>query len=359
MKKTAIPSLILITVFSLAVFAGCAPKGDFSYSDGISDTGYWKGVKALKKVELCEYTGISVPSDVHAIADESVQAEIDSIVSGYTTEEQITDRAVADGDTVNIDYVGSVDGVEFEGGSTGGQGTEVTIGVTQYIDDFLEQLIGHSPGESFDIEVTFPEDYGVEDLNGKDAVFAITVNHIVNTVVPELTDDFVADNLSGEYGWGTVDEMKEEIRSGQQQIAVSQYVQEYVIDNTAVNTIPKALLTHQKDLIVDYYQGLADSYGMELNEFLSANMEIADTEELLTEFQDDIAQAATVSLVMQAVAEDLAISITDEDVAAFFVENMGTEDYTEYETEYGLPYLKMVVLQKHVVDYLTENAVLA
>jgi len=358
MKKT-ISILVFITVFSLAVFTGCAPKGEFTYSDNIADTGYWKGVKALKTVELCDYTGISVPADVHTVSDEAVQSQIDSIVSGYATEEQITDRAIEDGDTVNIDYVGSVDGVEFEGGSTQGQGTEVTIGVTQYIDDFLQQLIGHTPGESFDIEVTFPEDYGVDNLNGKDAVFAITVNYIANSVTPELTDEFVAGNLSGQYGWNTVSEMTEGIRGDMRTQAVSGYVQDYVVENSTVGTIPNKILVYQNDRVIEQYQALADNYGVELNEFLSTNMGVANTEELLAQFQEDIKQVASFSLVMQAIAEDTGIKVTDENVAAYFSEKMGIDDYSEYETEYGMPYLKMMVLQQHVMDYLTENAVLA
>lgn len=85
---------------------------------------------------------------------------------------------IADGDTVNIDYVGSIDGVEFDGGSTQGQGTDLVIGSGSYIDDFEEQLIGAHPGDTVDVNVTFPEDYGKEDLNGKDALFVVTVNGI-------------------------------------------------------------------------------------------------------------------------------------------------------------------------------------
>ena len=92
----------------------------------------------------------------------------------------VADRSltVKDGDTVNIDYIGSIDGVEFEGGNTGGAGTDLTIGSGMYIDDFEEQLIGSHPGDEVKVVVTFPEDYGLEDLNGKEAVFKVIVNGI-------------------------------------------------------------------------------------------------------------------------------------------------------------------------------------
>lgn len=89
-----------------------------------------------------------------------------------------TSLTVEDGDTVNIDYVGTVDGVEFSGGNTQGMGTDLTIGSGSYIDDFEEQLIGHKVGETVTVEVTFPENYGNEDLNGKDAVFEVVINGI-------------------------------------------------------------------------------------------------------------------------------------------------------------------------------------
>lgn len=93
----------------------------------------------------------------------------------YQTDTSLT---VEDGDTVNIDYVGTVDGVEFEGGSTDGNGTDLVIGSGDYIDDFENQLIGSHPGDTVEVQVTFPDDYGNEELNGKDAVFTVTVNGI-------------------------------------------------------------------------------------------------------------------------------------------------------------------------------------
>lgn len=95
--------------------------------------------------------------------------------ASYSTDTSLT---IEDGDTVNIDYVGSIDGVEFDGGNTQGQGTDLTIGSGSYIDDFEEQLIGAHPGDNVEVTVTFPEDYGNEELNGKEAVFDVTVNGI-------------------------------------------------------------------------------------------------------------------------------------------------------------------------------------
>ena len=100
--------------------------------------------------------------------------------SGAESSTLLKDKSltVENGDTVNIDYVGSIDGVEFAGGNTQGAGTELTIGSGMYIDDFEEQLIGAHPGDKVDVVVTFPENYGNEELNGKEALFKVTINGI-------------------------------------------------------------------------------------------------------------------------------------------------------------------------------------
>ena len=108
---------------------------------------------------------------------QSASAE-DSDTGTQTTLSTDSSLTIADGDTVNIDYVGSIDGVELDGGSTQGQGTDLTIGSGSYIDDFEEQLIGAHPGDTVNVYATFPVDYGKEDLNGKEALFVVTVNGI-------------------------------------------------------------------------------------------------------------------------------------------------------------------------------------
>jgi trigger factor len=110
--------------------------------------------------------------------------ETDSSSAGSTDTNNTTTLStdsslvVQDGDTVNIDYVGSIDGVEFAGGNTQGGGADLTIGSGMYIDDFEEQLIGAHPGDEVDVYATFPSNYGNEELNGKEALFKVKVNGI-------------------------------------------------------------------------------------------------------------------------------------------------------------------------------------
>ena len=135
------------------------------------------GVKNSTDDSQTDNTNTEASADTGSSSDTSGSADSASQDTGtsYSTDTSLT---VENGDTVNIDYVGSIDGVEFNGGNTQGMGTDLMIGSGSYIDDFEEQLIGAHPGDQVDVYVTFPEDYGVEDLNGKEALFQVTVNGI-------------------------------------------------------------------------------------------------------------------------------------------------------------------------------------
>ena len=366
--------VLVLLIMTMCLLASCSDKSSndseeneesdavpsstpFDYSEGFDENGMWKDVTALDFVELPDYKNIEIPADVHTVPDENVDAQVDSILAYFSSTKQITDRAVADGDTLNIDYVGSIDGVEFEGGSTQGAGSEVTIGVTNFIDDFLEQLIGHDPGETFDIEVTFPEEYGKEELNGKDAVFNITINYIIEEVASELTDDFVATNLSTEYGWTSIVEMKDGIRSQLEKTAIITYIQEKIVDESTIKSIPDSIVEYFDRSMINYYTESAASYGVELDEFLTNYVGVSSVDELKEMEHDATIETSRYTLIIQAIAEDAEISVTEEDIADYFKENMGSEDYSGYKEQFGLPYLKFVVLDMKVLDYLVENAV--
>lgn len=323
----------------------------FSYSEGIDENGFFEGITALDYVEIFDYKALTIPSDLHQISEDKLQAEIDNILTYYSTKEQVTNRAVVDGDTVNIDYVGSTGGVEFDGGSTSGAGTDVTIGVTSYIDDFLEQLIGHMPGETFNVEVTFPDVYQNESLQGKDAVFVTTINYIVETVQPELTDDFVETNLTASYGWKTAAEMKEDISAELKETAIQPFISEYMTNEVTISSVPDKLTEYQEKAMLQYYRDGAEYYSMEFEEFISV-MGVSSVDELIESNRDSYLQSAKYTLVAQAVAEDADISVSEDDMVGYF------NDYSQYEEKYGLPYLKQIVLFQKVISYIIDNATL-
>lgn len=326
----------------------------FDFSLYLDDNGHWKNIKASDYVETLNCKDIVIPKSVSNISDETVQSQIDMLVSSYSTVNQITDRAVVDGDTVNIDYVGTVDGTEFDGGSASGQ--DVTIGVTNFIDDFLEQIIGHKGGDVFDINVTFPEDYHAAELAGKDAVFNTTVNYISETVAPELTDEFVAENFTASYGWKDVADMKAKIAAQLKTNAVEGFIREYLITEVTVEKVPEEILEYQNQTVLDYYKSMAANSGMTLDEYLSSTLGMKNTDELLEQHKDDNAKGAQLSLMLESVAEDADLNASDEDVAAYFEEHYGSPDYSSYEEAYGMEYLKFNVLRDKVFKYITENA---
>lgn len=331
---------------------------DMPYSNGLDERGFWTGIRALDYVETLNYIGISIPNNIHQISDETLQTEIQGIMANFTTPTKITDRAIVDGDTVNVDYDGSIDGVAFEGGSTNGMGADVTIGVTDYIDDFLEQLIGHSSGETINIEVTFPDDYGQDNLNGKDAVFVTTINYIVGEVVQaELTDDFVAENLTSSYGWTTVQEMKDDMISELKRQSVEQFVVEYLTSQVAIKSVPDQLMKYQENVMLYYYQDYADYYGVDLSELLS-NEGLSSVDELIENYYDMNKNNATYYLVTQAVAEDAGISVSTAEVGEYFAESNGSSDYSAQEEQFGLPYIMHHVLCRKVLNYIIDNAVM-
>ena len=328
------------------------------YSDGLDDNGFWENIVALDYVEMFDYRGIEVPNDMHQISDETLQSQINDFMANYSSTTQIMDRAVVDGDTVNIDYVGSIDGVPFDGGNTNGMGAEVIIGETEYIDDFLAQLIGHTPGDTVNVEVTFPDDYGETSLQGKDALFVTNINYIVGeSISAELTDAFVAENLTAQYGWATVAEMKETMRSNLRKQSLEQFFSDYFSNNVVVKSVPEQLMNYQVGIMMSYYQEYANYYGMEVDELL-ATEGINSVDELIERYAEFNTQNAKYYLIIQAIAEDAEISVSSSDIASYFIEAYGSADYSAQEAQFGIPYIKHSVLCMKVIDFLVENAAL-
>ena len=370
-KYRKILFLLFALVISIILLAGCNSKEEESeedylhlYSKGIDENGFWKGIKALDYIKDFEYEGIAIPSEVYEVTEERLQYQIDTLMSGYIARNKITDRAIADGDTVNIDYEGKVDGVVFEGGSTMEVGVDVIIGETNderdaqdtlsFLDGFLEELIGHMPGETINIEVTFPDDYYEEQLRGKTAVFTTTINYIVER--EELTDAFVAEHLSESDGWTTIEEMREGMRAQVQKNLVQQYINQYLETKVSTKSVPDSLVKYQEKILLNDYQELADYNGIELEEYLKTVEGFSGIEECMEEAQDSLIENATYTLVVQAVAEDVGISVTDEDIENYFSEHLWSSDVSTQTDYYGLPYVKQGVLGQKVVDYIAENA---
>ncbi|MCL2153295.1 MAG: FKBP-type peptidyl-prolyl cis-trans isomerase [Oscillospiraceae bacterium] len=330
----------------------------YTFRDAIDDNGFFKGVKALDHVEMFDYKSMTFPSEAYQVTEEDLKSQVDYIVSQFAEPNQIMDREVADGDTVNIDYVGSVDGVEFEGGSTDGMGTDVTIGVTEYIDDFLEQLIGHMPGETFDVNVTFPDSYPMNpDLENAEAVFVTTINYI-SDISETLTDEFVNLNLSEYYGWTTVAEMEEGLRADMRKYSMQQYLKDYFTYQVNILSMPDQIINYQENSMLNYYYEYADYYGVEFEELLSGEG-FTTVDELIDAYYETNLTNAQSMLVLLAIAEDAGMTVSDTDVEDYFQTNNMAEDIDSIVEQYGMPFIKYNVLCQKVIDFIIDNAILA
>lgn len=339
-------------VFALTACGETKEENLPEYSQGLTKDGLYD-LKASDYVKLPDYKGIELPEDVKTVDQNNVLEQLNSLTAYYATTKQVKDRAVEKGDTVNVAYTGRVDGEEFSGGTT--TGTNVVAGGTNYIDDFLDQIIGHMPGETFDVNVTFPVPYPNDpDLAGKDAVFETTINYIEETEEPELTDEFIRTNYSG-YGVKTVEEMRQYIENDLLHSQKMSYIDQYLLDNSTYDEIPEAVLEHQKKLVRLNYEAQAAQYGLDVEQLLQA-YGMSSFDELMEASADTLKEMSADVLLYQAIAEAEGIKIKNTDVADYFEQMTGSRDYSSYQNVYGLPYLKLLTMTYKAVDAVINNA---
>ena len=328
---------------------------DFSYSDGFDENGYLKDVTAADYVTLPDdYAAITIDAALAEVSDEDVTAFIEqNYLSSFSTTEQVTDRAAADGDTVNIDYVGTVDGVEFDGGSTQGQGTNLTLGSGAYIPGFEEQIVGHTPGETFDVNVTFPEDY-TEELAGKDAVFETTLNYINETVLPELTDDWVAENLSEATPFTDVATLN---AYAQRQVSFNNQCNDVFAalrdKATFSETLPEEALEYYRDNFRYEIYSMAQSYGVSMNDVAQGNG-YETVEDFVTAAESLMEAQLQQALLLQAVAEKSGLQCDTETLNSEFSYYAGT-NLDAWVALYGENFNKNQLLTSMVMQNLIDQ----
>lgn len=360
MNIKKIVALLLAIALAGGMLASCARQKEetktegFDYSSAFDSEGYFKDVKASDYVTLPDYSAYKMPAEYTTASQEDIDRRLEALKNKYKTQEKDTDtsREIADGDKVNIDYVGKVDGEEFEGGSTEGKGTDVTIGVTNYIEGFLDQLVGHKAGENFDISVPFPEDYENEELKGKDAVFNITINHIYKDVYPEINDEFIKENST------IYSSLKEYTDALSENIIYQQkagYIVDKIMEETDVSSYPQHIIDYYKALKKNEVEQQASYYGMEVDEMLSIFYEYEDIDSYMADMEELIKEEVKFYLIVQAIAEEKGIKVQNTDIAEFFENQQGSSDYSYAEAIYGKPYLKYKVMGDMVINDLIEN----
>ena len=328
---------------------------NFTYSDGLDENGYWTGVKALDVVTLPEdYAAIPLKkADIEPTEDE-VQSQIDSLLDQHSTTAEVTGRAAATGDTVTIDYSGTVDGVAFTGGTYSGY--SLKLGSGTFIDGFEDQIVGHNVGDTFDVKVTFPEGYSDSTdaegntlvLSGKEAVFSVTLNGISEEVQPELTDAWVDETLGTSNDLHSVEALRAFYQQQLYQTNLQTAVMDYLLQNSTFGDIPKSVLDYQVTQCLNYYYTMGGYYGYELDAFVQM-MGYDNADAMLAALADSIESYAKEALVYQAVAEAMELAPTQEQIDA----------YSAYTDTYGANYCTMVAMMDTVTEALTTGAKVA
>ena len=283
-----------------------------------------------KYVTLGQYKGL----EVKITSPEELSAEeLAEIIYYYrsqyaTVGDPITNRAAILTDSVNIDYVGTMDGVAFDGGTASGQ--TVVLGQGGYIPGFEDGIVGMSVGEVKTIDATFPEDYGVEDLNGKTVQFKITLNSISPSTLPEYNDAFIAENF-GAYGMSTVADFENYFKNEYIYTLVEEKntaVLEAVTKLAQIKGYPDGLLDDYVNQQVIAEKGYAQSYGMEFSEYVSMGYGMS-LEEYNLFVKGSASEMISQEMVIHAIAAAEGISVSAEDLATEIANYMV---YYGYET---------------------------
>ncbi len=313
--------------------------------------------------DLGTYKGLEYTETKTEITDDMVQAQVDAFISAYATDtREILVGTTENGDTVNIDFVGSIDGVEFAGGSSGDSGYTLTLGSGTMIEGFEEQIVGHDVGEIFDINVTFPENYGSEELAGKDAVFKITINYIVESVLPDYTDEFVADNTE----YATIEEFEQAIRDNltenyaQYDMSVNKNVLfEMVINNTTIESTPDDEINSMVQDTMTDVDLMADSYGYDLVTYISLVYGMSSEDEFEKYVSEMATQYVKEKIVICAIAKEENIMVSEEEIAdykAIMMEQTGYSDESTFSSIYTNEDVMYFTLAEKVQNFIVENA---
>ncbi|HDC9037257.1 trigger factor [Staphylococcus aureus] len=310
------------------------------------------------EVKLGDYKGLEIEKQETELSDDELQEAIDHSL-GHLAEMVVKeDGVVENGDTVNIDFSGSVDGEEFEGGQA--EGYDLEIGSGLFIPGFEEQLEGMKVDEEKDVVVTFPEEYHAEELAGKEATFKTKVNEIKFKEVPELTDE-IANELDAEAN--TVDEYKENLRKrlAEQKATDAENVEKEeaitkATDNTTID-IPEAMVNTELDRMVSEFAQRIQQQGLDLQTYFQISGQ--DETQLREQMKDDAEQRVKTNLTLTAIAEAEKIEATDEDIDKELEKmskqfNISVEDIKN--TLGNTDIIKNDVRIQKVIDLLRDNA---
>ena len=308
-------------------------------------------------VTLGDYKGLTVNVTKQTVTDADIDARIEQDRKKVARQIDV-EGALENGDTVKLNYMGTVDGVAFEGGTAENQ--TLTLGSGQFIPGFEEQMVGMNIGEEKDLNVTFPEKYHSEELAGKAAVFHVKVLSATRTELPQLDDDFAADaseyNTFAEYKDSIVKELNDRAAKNNE-IAVENALVEKAVENASMD-IPQAMINEQTNYLLREMQMRMAYQGLKMEDYLKYTGQTI--QQLADMYKGEAEHRVKVELTLDAIRKAEGIEPTDEDVAkqiAEQAERMGqsVEDFEKTLTDEQRGYLRDTAAIQKVVDLMKQD----
>ena len=315
-------------------------------------------VPVKPEVKISSYKGMKIKKYEYTVQDAEIDAEIARVQDRNARKVEVTDRACQNGDIVNIDFVGTVDGVKFDGGEA--QGFDLTLGSGQFIPGFEDQVVGMNIGETKDVNVTFPENYQAEALKGKPAVFAVKLNAIQGKELPEVTDEFIKDAT----GSATVEEYKAKTRERLQAQADRRSVdatENSILEAISANTeaeIPQAMIEREIDNLVQKFEYQLMYQGLKLQDYLDFLK--VTKEEFRKNYEESAKKNVMSQLIISQIIKDEKIEATEEEVDAKVAEQAKSVDKDVEEYKKGMDprqfdYIRSDIIIVKLFKFLQEN----
>ena len=309
-------------------------------------------------VEIGSYKGLKIKKYEYNVTDEDVEKEAKRILLSKAEDVDVTDRPCKGGDTVKIDFSGSVDGVKFPGGTA--EDYDLELGSGAFIPGFEEQVEGMKAGDERDIKVKFPEDYQAADLKGKEAVFSIKLHSIKAKKYPELTDEFVKANA----GCETVEEYKNKCRERLERQAASKSLNETensiikAVCATAKAEIPDAMIESEIDKMVQDFSYRLMYQGIKLEEYLQYMQ--TTMEQFRSQFKANAAERVMSTLVIDKIVRTEKIKAEAEEVEAKIEEQAKSvgktaEEYKKSMDPRQREYIESDIVITKLFDFLKAN----
>ena len=315
-------------------------------------------VPVKPEVKISAYKGIKIKEFAYTVKDEEIDAEIERLLDRNARKVDVTDRAAQNGDIANIDFVGTVDGVKFDGGEA--EGFDLTLGSGQFIPGFEDQVVGMNIGETKDVNVTFPENYQAEALKGKPAVFSVKLNSLQGKELPELNDEFIKDATGSESVEAYKAKTKERLQK-QADKRATDATENSILEAIAANTeaeIPQAMIDREIDSLIQKFEYQLMYQGLKLQDYLDfLKVTMSDFRK---NYEEQAKKNVLHQLIISQIIKDEKIEATDEEVDAKVAEQAKsvekeTEEYKKNMDPRQFDYIRSDSIITKLFDMLKAN----